>query len=283
VAAQAVNEQNEPVASCFRAIKREIEVVDGLTTEVLLVLQCDGGDPTGGLDIIGVLNHAPAITDIVFEPSKFLLRCEEGQVCVTAKDSDGDPLEFLWTVEPQPPDGLNTMEPTVNEDGSVTQCAKAVFDTEGSYAFSVIVFDLVHSPEGLITAEAWYNTQTTDPPLQSRDSLAFPMHVGSDLFPDTEECRIPENDGGPSPAPDAGPGDGGTDAGSGAGSGSGDECSTDCPLCSSCLHMPICHYRHDDGCYKTKWVGFLERIFHLCRHPLDLDGICPADLPACTP
>ena len=81
-------------SDCASAHQDGVEVVDGETTEILLISQCQG-PARGGLDVIATINHPPEIDDLTFNPSKFVATCEGTVVCVTASDPDGDPLEWV--------------------------------------------------------------------------------------------------------------------------------------------------------------------------------------------
>jgi hypothetical protein len=82
--------------SCQPSTWKQATVYSSETTEIYLISQCESPD-NGGLDIVAVLNHQPKITDLAFNPSKFVAVCEQLYVTVSAEDPDGDPLTYTWT------------------------------------------------------------------------------------------------------------------------------------------------------------------------------------------
>ena len=70
-------------------------VYAGLTTEIFLVSQCDAED-NGGLDIVIFLNHPPVIISLDYDPSKFIMPCDDLLITVGAEDPDGDSLTYSW-------------------------------------------------------------------------------------------------------------------------------------------------------------------------------------------
>jgi hypothetical protein len=167
-----------PTSQCTSA-SANAQVRDGQTTEVLLINQCKGVD-RGGIDIVASSNHPPALTALVFERSKFLLQCEEQVVCATAKDPDGDPVEFQWTRVSGPvlhanPTVVRTTQAT---DGSVTQCVRAIAETPARYELKVAVYDQLHADGHLVRFEDYF-TQAGDPQV-SHDELTFPFYAASD-------------------------------------------------------------------------------------------------------
>jgi hypothetical protein len=78
------------------ATSGEATVVAEQTTEVVLMIQCEG-DPTGGLDVVVALNDPPQIDDLVIDPSKFISSCETATVTVFASDPNGDTLTYSWS------------------------------------------------------------------------------------------------------------------------------------------------------------------------------------------
>lgn len=170
----------QPSESCYAAHARRVEVVDGLTTEITLISECQGPG-RGGLDVVTTLNHPPQLEDLTFEPSKFVSTCNGIEVCATALDPDFDPLEFVWkqTGGGKIARGPAVTGTTLNSDGSVTQCIVLQTGAVGDYEMEVTVFDLAHDEDGeLVRIEALLAAQGD--PAESRDDLRLPIHAGID-------------------------------------------------------------------------------------------------------
>jgi hypothetical protein len=135
----------------------------GNTTATALIVESPAADD-GELDVIVTLNHAPAITDLAFQPSKFVDACEKLTVTLTVEDPDGDNLVYDWSY--QSPEGA---EVTFDPSGSSLQ-----FDSTkpGDHSVSVEVCD--------------------DLPAESRlcTSQTFPVHVMPGL--DADQDGIPD-------------------------------------------------------------------------------------------
>ena len=174
-----LNQTGAASQDCFSAHEDAIEVVDGKTTEITLISQCQG-PARGGLDVIATINHPPQIDDITYEPSKFVATCEGAEVCVTASDPDGDPLEWSWAqTNGGPLAGGIVTSTEVHADGSMTQCATLSPNEIGAYEFEVEVFDLAYDDAGeLARIEDLLSAQGD--PHESRDAIAFPLYQGVD-------------------------------------------------------------------------------------------------------
>jgi len=171
-----------PSQECAAATKKGVKVNDGLTTEIMLVCQCEG-KPVGALDSIAVLNHPPILVDLTYDASKFLNVCEEVKVCATFSDDDGDPLKFVWKK-----DGAKLHGPWVvshtREGNAVTECVVMVPYCIGDWNLYVAAFDMVNDNDAWVTVEA-YLAEYFEPAM-SHDDLVFPLHVG--FMP--HECPI---------------------------------------------------------------------------------------------
>jgi hypothetical protein len=145
VCATPLNENGEPSEECGPA-STPATVVAEATTEVVMISQCEG-DPSGALDAVLALNDPPHIDDLDIDPSKFITKCEEAVLTVTATDPDGDEMTFAWEILPGGPGN-----PAIADDG-----ATAVFTTDsaGDYEVKVTVTDA----------------------LGASTSLTFPIHV----------------------------------------------------------------------------------------------------------
>ena len=167
---------------CRSAYVNGVSVQDDLTTEVLLLMQCDGAE-TGGLDTIAAFNRAPTLLGLTYSPSKFVDGCEEVTVCATATDPDLDPIVFEWadvsgsgiTMTPQPTE-LNGVEGT--------QCVTLTTGGAQAHDLSVTVYDTIGL--GAERIEGWLAAQGY--PSDSHDTLAFPLYVSG------EGCDAPVED-----------------------------------------------------------------------------------------
>lgn len=176
VVAQPVNAAGEPSQDCAAASQDGVPVFDGQTTEILLINQCEN-DAYGGLDVIAALNHAPQISDIVYEPSKFT--CEDQtKICVTVTDPDSDPLTAEW--RPLSEDVFVAfIDATSNDDGSVTHCATLEVPGPGDYQIGFTVYDMGYGADGApVRIEDLLAQQGQD--LLSRDAAVLPIHAMSD-------------------------------------------------------------------------------------------------------
>lgn len=181
VTAVAVDGEGIVVETCSAAQKDDVQVQDGLTTEILLVIQCEGPE-VGGLDVVGALNHPPQVNYLSYSPSKFVKQCEGDVVCFVAIDPDSDPMEIVWSQVSGPTPAAG---PTVisHEYGGtapnrwLTECVQVVLKEVGTYQFKATVYDLVHDGASTVRMEDWLASQGN--PQSSHDSLQFPIHVGS--------------------------------------------------------------------------------------------------------
>jgi len=176
-------------AVCDPAHKKGVQVNDGTTSEILLISQCEGAS-RGGLDVIGSLNRPPEITSVEFKNSKFLSSCEPtedsaNQVCVTAIDPDGDPMEFVWD-EIDVADGPGYLgairaagTQTVNDDGSVTMCADLTTGPIGDYGFNATIYDTAWSDGDEVRIEQLLEAQEGFA-IESRDTIDFPVYAQVD-------------------------------------------------------------------------------------------------------
>ncbi|WP_375764920.1 fibrinogen-like YCDxxxxGGGW domain-containing protein [Archangium gephyra] len=170
---------------CERASTSGVRVVDGRTTEILLINQCLG-EGRGGIDVVSALNHPPELTKLAFEDSKFVLQCMDQVVCATVKDPDEDPVEFVWKEASGPPLYVppEVVSTTTAADGSVTQCVRTVAETVGRYELTVTVYDLLHDTAAggkLIRIEDYFTSMGD--PHASRAALTFPFYAADDGEP----------------------------------------------------------------------------------------------------
>lgn len=171
---QPVDDAGEPSADCMSERATEVFVVDGKTTEILMVSQCHG-EKRGASDVVAALNHAPTIESVDYQPSKFVHECEKVDVCVTAYDPDGDAMEFEFeqTKGQQLRFDLEVTEPEV--DGNrATSCMRAVPLWNDDYEFEVTVWDLVVEDGEQVRAEEAFGEE-------SRASRSYPLYSNWDI------------------------------------------------------------------------------------------------------
>jgi hypothetical protein len=174
---QPLDENGEPSEDCHPAHNSNVQVYDGLTTEVLLISQCEG-EGAGGLDVIATLNHPPQILDLTYEPSKFVCAGEEVEICIEVSDPDNDPLTMAW--RPQQRGGrLISQTESVSPEGNTIFCSTWIFTQPGQYTVGATVFDMGYDDENnLVTIESLLAAQGDR--LESRDEILFPIHVLSE-------------------------------------------------------------------------------------------------------
>lgn len=169
--AQPLDADGNPSEDCSVAISDgPVEVVDGQTTEVLLLSQCDGQE-SGGLDTIIAFNEAPTITDVTYEPSKFTDTCEPVVVCVEATDPNGDPMEFEWTVDP----GLFEVVSFEQNGDIAVECIEILPTEPGDVTIDVVVYDLLADGTRIEDYLASIGN-----PQDSHHAMTMPLHVAGD-------------------------------------------------------------------------------------------------------
>lgn len=175
VLAQPLQESGEPSADCSPAQQNNVLVEDGQTTEIMLISQCQG-DGAGGLDVITAINHAPEISNVQYEPSKFT--CEDvTTICVTASDVDNDPVRVDWAVLAGDAQIISEEEREL-EDGSVQSCATFQLAGPGDYQVSATVFDLGYDSNGnLVTIQDLLKEGGSR--VTSNDVINLPIHAMS--------------------------------------------------------------------------------------------------------
>jgi hypothetical protein len=181
VVTQPLTDSGSASEDCAPASTQGIRIVDGQTTEILLINQCKG-EGRGAIDVISTLNHPPALVSIAFQKSKFVLQCADQVVCATVKDPDGDPVEIIWAQASGPAlhKGPEVLSTTTAADGSVTQCIRAVAEEPNRYELKVTVYDLLHGPAtGQFVRIEDYLAQHGNP-FSSRYELTFPFYAASD-------------------------------------------------------------------------------------------------------
>ena len=160
---------------CHPAYAAGLVVLEGQTTEVFLLNQCEGHD-AGAIDVLGAANHPPVLLEVAYATSKFELVCSGQIVCATAQDPENDPIEFVWMWL----DGAQVQGPlvdslTVNDDGSTTECVHFLPEAAGRTMWSVLVYDLLDNNGVPQRVEDWLLSQGY--PNDSHASLEFPSYA----------------------------------------------------------------------------------------------------------
>ena len=186
---QPLDGHQQPSEDCI-PVQQQMEVVDGKTTEEVLISQCAGTE-RGALDVIAALNHPPEIDVVDLDPQKFLSCPAEGnptvEVCAQAQDPDQDPMIFDWG-DIEDIEGVENVSfgEFTSVSGIANQCLDIEFArTDDQYEVTLTVFDtlieLYNGERTQQTFEDWFaDRQITDPkgnPIESRASLTFPLYV----------------------------------------------------------------------------------------------------------
>lgn len=186
VLVEPIQADGELSEDCWSAHQDTVEVMEGATTEIFLILQCRG-EARGGLDVIAGVNHPPALGDLQFNPSKFT--CEERtEVCVDITDPDSDPVNVEWSISGNAQ--VASTSQTTSDEGVTTACAILSSEEPGSYDVSVTAYDMAYDDDGnLVPIEDLLAAQGD--PHPSRVSLTFPFHVLSEEAC-INTCECPE-------------------------------------------------------------------------------------------
>lgn len=182
-----VDDHGERSEQCSAASASGVNVEPKKTTELLLISQCEGED-RGAIDVVAAMNHPPRIASLHFP--KFRLECEKIEICATATDPDGDPLELEWTQVDGPPlkkeiqigdahkkpcemcDYLNKEVPQRDEyegihfGGEAEECIALTLGRAGDYEFRVAAYDLYWDGDQLARFD------------DSSAGLTFPVYAG---------------------------------------------------------------------------------------------------------
>ena len=157
-----------PSTQCAPA-SASILVQPGVTTEVVLMMQCQG-DPAGAIDVVAGLNFPPIISGLGLLPSKFILACEPVIIAPLVSDPDGDPVQVSLTLISSPAGANPTLTPLPNGQWSF------VTDVPGPYGLELTATDV----------------------FGATTSLSFPLHVSpGDLTlcgaaPTPACCQLPD-------------------------------------------------------------------------------------------
>ena len=171
VAATPLNDAGEPSEVCYSANKKNIEVVEGETTEVLLINQCKGEDP-GGIDVIAALNTEPDLST-AFEESKFVCQRAPQVICATSIDPDDDPVEFEWTVSGDVSGPVVVSHEHDHETGAHIECVQFRASEPGRYDVEVKAYDMAWRDGEEIRIEDWLELEGYPSESHSQQSLFF--------------------------------------------------------------------------------------------------------------
>lgn len=130
----------EPSSECAPA-EMVVTAQPELTTEVLLVSQCEG-EPSSAVDVIVELNDPPVITAVTLDPSKFVTVCETLTITVEAEDPNGDELNPVYDFQIVSSPGTGAL---LDARGPVATLA----GSPGDYVIEVKVFDSHGQPASL--------------------------------------------------------------------------------------------------------------------------------------
>jgi hypothetical protein len=185
-----LTESGETSELCDGASKEDVMVEAGLMTEVFLMIQCDGDDP-GGIDSIVAINRGPNIDEVVFDDSKFICG-SAGEVCASAVDVNGDPLEFDLEA-PDFCDVEQIEEPYGDTTEGVRACWEIACRKRGKADLAVRVFDQAWHNAELIRIEDWLAEEGY--PSESHTTLEFHAYFdGVRYYPDLDEDNFGDVD-----------------------------------------------------------------------------------------
>lgn len=162
------------ISECAPARSEDLQVVDGETTEILLVSQCRGAE-RGGIDVMGSINHPPFVESVAYRPSKFLTCPATPTVCVTATDPDEDPMRAEWSIVGGPTP-ISPLTKTVQRqtDGTLRECV----DLEpgvGTTQIHFKVWDRLYDDGKLIDFDEYFRREGRSD--RSNDEIELPLHV----------------------------------------------------------------------------------------------------------
>jgi hypothetical protein len=165
-----------PSTGCGPARKDRVEVLEGKTTDVFLLGQCQGHDP-GALDILAALNHAPEIVDLSTPGSASLGCGAPTLLCASGKDVDSDPLEF--ELKGPASCSIEAAQPESTRHCWTLNCRA------GAASLALRVYDLALRDGELVRIEDWYAAEGRQD--ESHAQAAFELRfTGIDHWPDAD-------------------------------------------------------------------------------------------------
>ena len=172
VTATAMADATTPVEGCTPATAT-VTVVAGETTEALLVIVCDP-PPTGALDLITVVTEGPSVTDISYDPSKFIVQCTEATVTVT---TSGEDVTVTYVVITQAAGSTYTLTPTPTGFSFYA-------DVPGMYEVEITVTNASGSSTMVIPIHVM-----DDPNIEHCDETCCKYPNGHLNFTSTDDCE----------------------------------------------------------------------------------------------
>lgn len=163
VTATAMVDPTTPAEGCSVAVAT-VDIVADETTEIVLPIIC-GAEPTGALDVITIIQDGLSIVWAGFDPSKFIVQCEEVSFTVDVDGGDGSYV-YVWEV--------------IGTPTGATYTASGVGDT----------FTFYSEAPGTYTVKV-----TVTDGSGNSTSLTFPIHVGlSNAVEHCDEvcCQMPD-------------------------------------------------------------------------------------------
>lgn len=188
IAAQPLTTSGTASKLCTPASINDVRVIDGETTEVVLLSQCKGPE-VGALDAVAAINQEPTLVNLTFSPSKFIKAGSSTEVCATAVDPNGDQIDFEWEELGGKLSGaVRSNQPTPE---GVTECVTISPNAAGDYQFEVRIFDVIRTEAGgMIRIEKWLNEHGY--PAASHDSLRFPVYAGTEMTEGPKVGQTPQ-------------------------------------------------------------------------------------------
>lgn len=167
--AQPLDGAGDASTDCSMAVSDgAVEVLDGLTTEVLLLSTCEG-QATGGLDTVIAFNEEPTITDFTYDGSTFTDVCAAPvTVCADATDPNRDAIEFTWDVGTASHAVLSHDQ----VDDISTECIEITPADDDDLTIAVAAYDLLADGSRI---EDYFTS--VDNAQDSHDTLEAPLHV----------------------------------------------------------------------------------------------------------
>jgi hypothetical protein len=169
VTVQPVTDAGSDSSDCASASQSGVEVLDGATTEIVLISQCVGDPSTGGLDVVAAINHPPVIDYLSYNPSKFICG-DRTTICVSAHDVDDDPVTIVASGE-----GFTVAIP-LDDASTRADCFIITLPAPGVYDVTFTAYDMAYDASGaLVTIEDLLALQGDA--LPSHDTFTAPVHV----------------------------------------------------------------------------------------------------------
>ena len=179
VHAQPVDAKGNNSEVCAAAWKNGVIVEESYTTEVFLIVQCEGSDP-GAIDLLAAIIHEPDLDDVYFVDSKFVCGSPE-RICMNGSDVDNDPLEFELVA----PDGCEVV-PVDADQITDDACFDLTCHDFGRFDLVARVFDLAWNGNEMVRIEDWL--EEAGYPSESHAELNFYAYFdGIKFYPDVDQ------------------------------------------------------------------------------------------------